>query len=91
MLFAITAFTWSCNEQSKKIEDAVEKVAKIENVQYKQAEQQVLKNLRKTNPVNVEDIEGWFPQTLGGLSLERIKSASIFGEVSMMGWYKRER
>ena len=50
----------------------------------------LLKSLRNTKPVNVDDLKSWMPKTLGGLTLERTKATPIFGEVQMTGFYKRK-
>jgi len=91
MLFlAITALTWSCKEATKKENDSNKSVVKTEKAENKDATQKLLEDLKNTAPVNDADLETWFPKTLGGLSLERTKSYSIFGEVQMTGTYKRE-
>lgn len=89
-LLVIVAFVCSCKEQTKKVGNTEKKIVKTEKAQKKKAEELLLENLRKTTPVNVENLESWMPKTLGGLSLERTKSAPIFGEVQMTGFYKRQ-
>lgn len=87
---SLTFLVWSCNETPKKAEVDGEKTAKTEKAEKKNTQNQLLERLKKTTPVNADDLEAWIPKTLGGLSLERTKSHSIFGEVQMMGTYKRK-
>ena len=90
-LFAIAMLSWSCKETPKETSDPQKEVAKAKKVEKKNAEDQMLERLRNTPPVNVADLEAWFPKTLGGLSLERRKSMPGYKDLSQMtGWYKRE-
>lgn len=90
LVFVTTMLSWSCSELPKKGSDTEKKLAKTEKAAKKSAEDNLLARLKNTPPVNVDDLEAWIPKTLGGLSLERTKSHSIFKEVQMTGFYKRK-
>ncbi|MFK7814202.1 MAG: hypothetical protein AB8B59_17020 [Maribacter sp.] len=90
LLLVITAIIWSCNELPKKERNLKKQTAKTEKAIKKEAQDKLYKRLRKTKPIDVAELETWTPKTLGGLSLERTKRHSIFGEVQMIGFYKRK-
>ena len=91
LLLTLTVIVWSCNELPKKANDIEKKVAMTEKAQKKNAEDRLKERLKNTQPVNTDDLEAWIPKTFGGLSLERTKSLSVYGDdVAMVGWYKRK-
>lgn len=90
LLFALTIVVSSCNELPKKVAEIEKKVVKTEKAEKKKEQDILREELKNTTPVNVDHLEALIPKTFGGLSLERTKSNSIFGEVQMFGFYKRE-
>ncbi len=89
LFFALTTLTWSCNEALKKGSDSEKEVAKTQKAEKKNAEEKLLEKLIHTEPVDQANLEAWLPKTLGGLSLERARSFSLFKEAQMTGSYKR--
>jgi len=72
--------SWSCNETTKNNSDAPKVVARTKKVKKKNVEEKLKERLKNAQPVALDDLEAWIPKTLGGLSIERTKSISIFNE-----------